>query len=133
MESALNKLATQVPAPQPVSRGQNRFVWRYKECSVQQAILQKLARIITGLRAAHVLFKQGLLEEQAVIERVVDEFHEDVLFLSYGILQGETENHKSFLAGFYQEEFDNAESAFHSTQKRPILSRDKIQAYLARV
>jgi hypothetical protein len=95
------------------------------ERTAQQAIVQKLARIITGLRAAHFLLEQGLLQEQAVIERVIDEFHEDVLFLSYGILKGETKNHKSFLIGFYEEEFDNAASAFDSTQKRPTVSRTK--------
>jgi hypothetical protein len=132
MEAALDRLVQQVPPPQrtPFRDG---FVLRYVERTTQQAIIQKLARLISGLRAAHVLLKQGLLQEQAVIERVVDEFCEDVLFLSYGIMEGETERHKSFLAGFYQEEFDNTESAFDSTQKRPTLSRDKIRAYLARV
>jgi hypothetical protein len=133
MEFALDKLVSQVPAPQPAPFGPNRFVFRYMERTAQQAIVQKLARIITGLRAAHFLLEQGLLQEQAVIERVIDEFHEDVLFLSYGILKGETKNHKSFLTGFYEEEFDNAASAFDSTQKRPTVSRDKIRAYLARI
>ena len=71
--------------------------FRYVQQTAQQAIIQKSAWIITGLRAGHALLKQGLLQEQAVIERVVDEFHEDVLFLSYGILKGETETHKTFL------------------------------------
>ena len=61
----------------------------------------KTARIVTGLRGADLLLSYGLVQEQAVIERVVDEFHEDVLFLSYGILRGESELHKAFLAAFY--------------------------------
>lgn len=133
MEVNFDKLSSQVPPPQPVSIGRGRFVFRYKEQTAQQALIQKLARIITGLRAARVLLKQGLLQEQAVIARVVDELHEDVLFLSYGILKGQTKNHESFLVGFYQEEFDNPDSAFDSTQKRPTLSREKIRAYLARI
>lgn len=133
MELALDKLASRVPPPQPAPFGRNRFVFRYKERTAQQAIVQKLARIITGLRAALLLLRHGLLQEQAVIERVLDELCEDVLFLSYGVLKGETETHKSFLAAFYEEEFDNAESAVDSTQKRATVPRRKIQAYLARV
>ena len=132
MELALDRLCRKVPPPQraPFFDG---FVFRFTERTAEQAIIQKLARIITGLRAAHALLKQGLLQEQAVIERVIDEFHEDVLFLSYGILKGETETHKSFLAAFYEEEFDNPRSAIASTQKRGPVPRRKIQAYLARV
>ena len=88
--------------------------------------------MITGVRAALLLLRNGLLQEQAVIQRILDEFCEDVLFLSYGVLQGETENHKSYLAAFYEEEFDDAESAVASTQKRPTVPRKKIQAYLSR-
>jgi len=134
MEKALERLAEQVPSPQRISFREG-FVFRYVERTAQQAIVQKLARIITGLRAAHLLLKQGLLQEQAVIARVLAELQEDVLFLAYGIMKGElaTRLHESFLAGFYQEEFDNPASPIDSTQKRPTVARSKIQAYLARV
>jgi hypothetical protein len=132
MELALEKLVSQIPQPQPVPFGPAKFVFRYKERTIQQAIVQKLARAITGLRAALLLLRNGLLQEQAVIHRVLDEFCDDVLFLSYGVLQGETETHKTFLAAFYQGEFDNPQSAVSSTQKRATVPRKKIQAYLAR-
>ena len=133
MEVAFDRLVGQVSPPQSVPVTCNKFVVRYVERTAQQAIVQKLARIITWLRAAIVLLRHGLLQEQAVIERVLDEFCEDVLFLSYGILEGETETHKSFLTAFYEEEFDNPESAVDSAQKRPTVPRRKIQAYLAKV
>jgi hypothetical protein len=96
MELAFEKLASQVPPPQPALFGPNKFVFRYKERTLKQAIVQKLARIISGLRAALLLLRNGLLQEQAVIQRVLDEFCEDVLFLSYGALQGETGNPQFF-------------------------------------
>ncbi len=134
MEAAFERLAQQVPPPQQISFRKG-FVFRYVERTAQQAIVQKLARVITGLRAAHLLLRQGLVQEQAVIERVIGELQEDIVFLAYGILKGEltTRLYESYLAGFYQEEFDNPASPIDSTQKRPMVPRRKIQAYLARV
>lgn len=135
MEVGLDRLTSQVPAPKRVPFVQNRFVFRYVERTAQQAIVQKLARTITGLRATLLLLRNGLVQEQAVIQRVLDELREDVTFLAYGIIKGEldTNLHKSFLEAFYEEEFDNPENPVASTQKRPMVPRRKIQAYLARI
>jgi hypothetical protein len=132
MEVALDKLVTKVSPPQRVPFG-THFVFRYVEKTAQQAIVQKLARIITGLRAAHLLLKNGLIQEQAVICRVLWDLEEDVLFLSYGIMKSELETkwHKLYLDAFYEEEFDDPSNAFKSTQKRPMVSRRRIQVYLA--
>jgi hypothetical protein len=133
MEEALDRLANQVPPPQRVPF-RDGFVFRYVECTAQQALVQKLARIITGLRASQILLRSGFVQEQAVLERVLDELHEDISFLAFGIMQGElTDLHQYYLAAFYEEEFDNPESAIDSTQKRPMVSRQKIRAYLSRV
>ena len=59
--------------------------------------------------------------------------HEDVIFLCYARIFGDfTPLHQNFLDAFYQEEFD-AETAVESTQKRPMTSRKKIQAYISRM
>jgi len=134
MEAALHKLTKQVSPPRWVPFGGTKSVLRYVERTAQQAIIQKLARIITGLRAAHLLLRHGLVQEQAVIHRVLGDLLEDVLFLSYGILRNELTGtlHKSYLASFYQEEFDDPGNDLDSTQRPPAVSRKKIQAYLAR-
>jgi hypothetical protein len=65
---------------------------------------------------------------------MLDEFNEDILFLAYGVISGDTtELHREYLAAFFQEEFDNPTSAIESTQKRPMVGRQKIRAYLARI
>jgi hypothetical protein len=134
MEVALDRLANQVPAPQSVPFVRNTFVFRYVERTAQQAIVQKLARIITGLRAALLLLRHGLVQEEAVIHRVLGDLIEDVLFLSYGILKNDLKGklHESYLTDFYQEEFDNPGNPLDSTQKRSPVPRRKIQAYIAR-
>ena len=118
LEAAFDKLVERVPPPQrvPFKKG---FVFRYLEKTVQQALIQKGARMLTGLRGAHVLLKQGLVQEQAVIQRVLGDLQEDIFFLTYGIIKGElTQTHKDFLADFYHEEFDNPVNPLQSTQKR---------------
>lgn len=134
MEMALNRLAKRVPPPQWIRLFGERFAFRYVERTAEQAIIQKLARIITGLRAAYLLLRHGLVQEEAVIHRVLGDLIEDVLFLAYGILNNDlTERlHESYLTDFYQEEFDNPENPLGSTQKRSSVPRRKIQAYLAR-
>lgn len=74
------------------------------------------------------------MQEQAALQRILDEFQEDILFLVYGLtIDTLTELHQRYLAAFYEEEFDNPDNPVRSTQKRPMVSRKKIQAYLARL
>ena len=131
MGNTLRMLEAQVPPPQKVSHADS-FVFRYLEKTLHQAMVQKLARVVSGLHAARVLLENGLLQEQAAVQRMLDEFHEDILFLAYAvILNDRTQHHQKYLDAFYQEEFD-APSALESTQKRPMVSREKIRAYVAR-
>jgi hypothetical protein len=134
MSIALDRLSAKVPPAQRVSFA-GGFVFRYVERTAHQAIVQKLARMITGLRAELLLLRNGLVQEQGVIERVLDDLREDVTFLVYGILHCELDSkwHKLFLESFYEEEFDKPESPFNSTQKRPMVPRQKIQAYIANI
>lgn len=111
----------------------NRYVYRYKVQSIYQAIVQKLARVITSLQALSVLNDVGLLQEQAALQRTVDEFREDVEFLCFGLIFNEmTDLHNEYLAAFYEEEFDNPDSALTSTQKRTMISRKKIRAFVSK-
>ncbi|MFC6439428.1 hypothetical protein [Bowmanella sp. JS7-9] len=107
------------------------YVYRYREKSYQQAVIQKLARTITGLRALLLLNQNGLLQEQASLQRVLDELDEDIMFLTFPFLfDDRTELHQKYLDAFYEEEFDIPESAIESTQKRPMISRKKVRAYI---
>lgn len=118
------------PGLHPMADG---HVYRYKEQSIYQAIIQKLARVMTGLKAISALSNAGLLQEQATLQRTLDEFEEDIAFLCFGLIFHEiTGLHKDYLAAFYKEEFDNPDSAINSTQKRPMISRRKIRAFISK-
>lgn len=133
MESTLAGLAKRVPPPQRVPVLDN-FAFRYVEKSIHQAIVQKLARVISGLHAARILLESGFIQEQAALQRMLDEFHEDVTFLAYAVISNDvTDLHRTYLDAFYEEEFDKPEDPVSSTQKRPMVRREKIRAYIARI
>lgn len=104
MEMAFRKLEASVPRPVKVLTGES-FVFRYKEQSIEQAIVQKLARVISGLRAADVLHAYGFFQEQGAVYRTLDEINEDVMFLAMGITHGPpTPTHERYLKAFYQDQ-----------------------------
>ena len=131
MSRALHGMASRVPAPKEVPY-KDSFVLRHVERTIYQAIVQKLARIVSTLAATHLLMARGFVQEQAALQRILGELHEDVTFMALAAINGElTQLHKDFLAAFFEEEFD-ADTALTSTQKRPMIPRKKIQAYIAR-
>ena len=109
------------------------YVYRYKQKSVHQAIIQKLARLITGLQSIVIMNRSGFLQEQATLQRTLDEFDQDTLFLCHAIIFDDwTEHHTTYLDAFYQEEFDKPENAIESSQKRPMVPRVKIVAFISK-
>lgn len=133
MEATLNDLAKRVPPPQRVPV-LDTFFFQYVEKTIQQAIVQKLARIISGLYAARILLENGFIQEQGALQRMLDEFVEDVLFLAYAVISNDvTDLHHRYLEAFQEEEFDKPEDPISSTQKRPMIPRDKIRTYIARI
>ena len=132
MEAILHHFATLVPPPQRLPM-LNHFVFRYVEKTIEQALVQKLARVITGLKSAQLLVDHGYFQEQGAIHRMLDEFEQDITFLSFAVINNDlTELHKEYLEEFYKEEFDNPSDPLLSTQKRSMTPRKKIIAYIAR-
>jgi len=131
MCESFDTLSKKLVSPIACSMGDG-YVYRYQEKFIYQAILQKLAREVTGLQAVRLLNKAGFLQEQASLQRMLDEFQEDIMFLCFAIISDDlTALHKKFLDAFYQEEFDIPDSAIKSAQKRPMIPRKKIRAYIS--
>ncbi len=130
MRNTVHVLAAIVPPPQKVPFKLS-FVFRYVERLPKQAIVQKLARVVTTLSAANVLMQHGLVQEQGALQRILHEIHEDIIFLAYAIIYNDhTPLHQQFLDAFYEEEFDT-DDPIKSTQKRSMVRRSKLQAYIA--
>jgi hypothetical protein len=130
MSATVHQLALLVPPPQEIPFADS-FAYRYVEKTIQQAIVQKLARYVTTLRATFILLEYGFLQEQASLQRILDEIQEDVTFLSYALIVGEvSELHRKYLDAFYQEELDPTTGKL-GEQDRPMVPRKKIRAYIA--
>lgn len=130
MERTVHGLARRVPAPQRVPY-KDGFVFRHVEKTIHQAIVQKLARMVSTLHAARVLMEHGFVQEQASLQRMLDEIQEDVHFLGLGVIFDKSSDlHQKYLDAFFEEEFD-AETAMASTQKRPMVPRQRIRAWIA--
>lgn len=132
MEDSLRAFEKRVPPPQLVSLG-GQQAFRYTEKTIQQAIVQKLARVVSGLHAARVLLAQGYVQELGALQRMLDEFQEDITFLCLAVIYNDlTELHVRYLVAFYQEEFDKPDDPVASRQERPMIRRKRIHAYIAK-
>lgn len=88
MENTLHALAARVPQPQRVPH-MGSIAYRYIEKSIHQALVQKLARLISTLHAARLLLREGFVQEQAALQRILDEINEDITFLSFGVISND--------------------------------------------
>jgi hypothetical protein len=130
LEDAFRELETKVSPPlrKPWLAG---FVFRYEEQTIHQAIVQKLARMISGLHAIQVLLEQGLFQEQGMMQRASDEIAQDIWFLSLGVIKHDiTALHREFLDYFYAEEFADPSNVMGSHKSRGMIKREKIRAYI---
>lgn len=108
------------------------YAYRFPEKDIYQAILLKLARVQSLVRATLVLLSNGFVQEQCILQRAVDETNEDILFLVYAVTNDTiTKLHEEYLEAFWQEEVDESGTLIDSKQNRPMIKRKKIQAYLA--
>jgi hypothetical protein len=89
-----------VTPPQRMRHGDS-FVFRYREKTIHQALIQKLARMVSGLHAARLLCDKGFFQEQGAVQRMLDEFHEDIWFLAFGIIHNDiTQLHRDHIDAF---------------------------------
>jgi hypothetical protein len=134
MDRSFHDFENGMPSKPVFTRMSFGMAFRYKEKDIYQAIIQKLARVQSAVRATYVLLKNGYCQEQAILHRVIDETNEDILFLVYAVTNDSiTDLHKRFLEAFWEEEIDESGTLLDSKQKRPMIPRKKIRAYIAKV
>lgn len=130
MHNAVQDLALLVPQPRPV-RFVDQYALRHVEKLPEQAIVQKLSRIASGLQAASILLESGMFQEQAALQRMIDEIGEDLFFLSTCLLDDQvTELHQRYLDIFFQEEFSSV-TGKPLDEPKPMIPRKAIRAHVA--
>ncbi|MGH1331180.1 MAG: hypothetical protein ACRBBK_09885 [Paracoccaceae bacterium] len=123
-KQCIDDLMGSVPPPQAVDHdGISDF--RFREQTIQQAILLKAVKYVSGLNAGDVLLKQGFLHELGILRRTLHEVKTDVMFLAKAISSDEyTEGHKRFLKNFWNELHTLEELNSPSTNKNNVQQRD---------
>lgn len=133
MSSAFRRLEGQLAPPAPVNHA-DTFVFRYREKGIRQALVQKLARSISGLHALDLLLLHGFVQEQAVLQRTLDEIGEDILFLAAAITNDTvTDRHHQYLRAFYDDPILRTGKDSERFKKLNLVPRKKIHAYIRRV
>jgi hypothetical protein len=130
LERGFRQLEAKVPPPVRMP-SRDSFVFRYVEQTIHQAIVQKLARTLSGLHAVQVLLERGLFQEQGMMQRALDEIEEDVWFLALAVIKKDvTPRHTEYLRYFYEEEFEDPQDIVGSHKSRGMVKREKIRAYV---
>lgn len=133
MQEALRRLEGQIAPPVRVHH-ENSFVFRYQEKGIPQALIQKLARSISSLNALDILLQHGYLQEQGVLQRTLDEIHEDMFFLAAATTNDKvTERHEQYLRAFYDDPILKPGKQHERFQKPNMVPRKKIHAYVHRI
>lgn len=133
LSNAFQSLEDQVPPPKLIPHGDGH-VFRFVEQTLEQALLLKLARVVTGLKAIDALLAKGLLQEMAAMCRILDELCEDIAFLTAALTNDEvTELHARYLRGFWAEEFTDLTNTLARRQKPDTPRRGKIVSYTHRI
>ena len=106
------------------------FVFRYSNKGIHEALVQKLARNISGLNAIAVLLSAGYVQEAGVIFRTLDEVQEDIFFLASAETNGaRTERHDQYLQAFYAEAVFSRPEGSLDIPKPNLVPRKKIRAH----
>lgn len=133
MDAAFQHYVAALPKPARVRQGSG-WNYRFKKQDIYHAVVLKLALVQSTLRAALMLCQQGHVMEQGMLQRVVDEANEDILFLAYAITNDTiTPLHERYLAAFWAEEFADFDNPTASHQSREMVPRKKIRAYLTSI
>lgn len=94
----------------------------------------KCIRAVSSLNACIILLEHGYVQEIGTLCRCIDDFCQDVLFLSSPLGEsGPSEQQKRLVEEFFQEEFENVDNPFRSTQERNRVPRPKILAGITRM
>ncbi len=129
MTRAFRHIERALTSPQRVPHGKS-FVFRYENKGIHEALVQKLARSISGLNAVAVLLDFGYVQEVGVLFRTLDEIHEDIFFLATAETNAaKTERHDKYLEAFYSEVIFSRPKDSLEIQRPNMVPRKKIRAH----
>lgn len=129
MSDAFEKMEAAIAPPVRVPFS-NSFLFRYENKGIHEALIQKLARYLSGLNAINSLLAFGYIQETAVLQRTLDEIQEDIFFLATAKTNGtHTDRHRKYLEAFYADAVTARSKGDVKIPKPNLLPRKKIRAH----
>ena len=117
MNNALQNLFNFLPAEsRKVQPSEMPYGYIFKKEGIRQAIILKLAFVLSSLNATKLLLGKGFVIEPGVLMRTIDEATEDITFLSLAVIRKKTELHERYLKNFWQKDI-----------KKPDYSQEEIR------
>lgn len=133
MSRAFHRMEASISPPKEVLR-RDSLVFRYAQKGIYEALIQKLARNISGLNAVAVLLRTGYVQEAGVLFRTLDEIQEDIFFLaSAETNSARTDRHIQYLHAFYSESVFSRSEGSLEIPKPNLVPRKKIRAHTMNV
>jgi hypothetical protein len=128
MSRAVRRIEVSLGPAVPVPY-RHSFVFRYANKGIHEALIQKLARYVSGLNAITVLIDAGYVQEVGVLQRTLDEIQEDIFFLaSAETNSSHTDRHRKYLEAFYSEAIFSRDEDSIDIAKPNLVPRKKIRA-----
>lgn len=129
MTNTLRRIESIIAPPERVPL-KSSFVFRYANKEIHEALVQKLARYISGLNAIAVLLGAGYIQEVGVLFRTLDEIQEDIFFLAVAETNNaRTERHVKYLEAFYADAVCSQPDDSLRIPKPNLLPRNKVRAH----
>lgn len=133
MVRAFERVERSLPAPVRVAH-KGSFVLRYANKGIREALVQKLARYVSGLHAVAHLLKGGFVQECGVLFRTLDEMFEDIFFLATAETNGgRTVRHVKYLEAFYADPIFTRPEGSLEMPKPNLVPRKKVRAHSVNV
>lgn len=129
-EKCMKSFGESIPSPVPQQVSGLR-AHRYSERTAQQACYLKFTRYVSNLAAGKLLAENGFFQELCVLQRALDEIHEDILYLALPFFGLEKPvDYIRYLEIFWEEEPSFKEFSAHQ-RNRDQVPRKKIRAFIS--
>lgn len=130
LSTTFRSIENLVPSP-VLEQRDGTSLYICKERMLEQVVVLKLARYITGLRAINILCQQGFFTEQGVIQRTLDEISEDIDFLAVARAAGGAGDlQEKFMDAFFDAELPDPRNPKKRIAKPAMVPRRKIRAWM---
>ena len=118
--------------PEVIDRNGHNAV-RFVTATPCDAILLKFARVVSLNRAMLLLMDNGFVQEQAIIQRAIEETNEDIMFITVNITESnKSARFESHLSEFWKEDYEDPNAPVKTRIPRAF-NRRGISAFLNRL